>query len=163
MEEGRNKEENKDKNKEEGNSFESFAKMFYLILGVSFVLFMVLLVSSGPKIPKTLPGSSYKQPDSQSSSSSPSSSSSSPQGLPVSTSLEKRGEFLVITTKVENKKSYAVNGKLSLYVVDSMGSKHFIDLVYIELESGQTGKSESSIKAADSGPPPYTVVTEWKN
>lgn len=82
--------------------------------------------------------------------------------IKITTSMERRGNYLVITTRAKNEKSYPVKEKLGVYVIDSTGGKHFIDQVYIELNNGETGNAESSKKIDDIGPPPYKVVTEWK-
>ncbi len=93
-----------------------------------------------------------------------SSGTSEVDGLPVTGMVEMRGDFIVVIAKVKNNKSVAVRETLMLYVKDSLGGKHFVDAAYVKLNPGETGKSESSIKASDiDGPPPYVVVYEWKD
>lgn len=127
--------------------------VFYGVLACGLILFIAYMALTGPPSPT----SSVSTPSGQS----PSTSANN-QGGQVVTSLDYRGEYLVVTTKLKNEKSYPIKQKLELSVTDSTGKKYFVDMVNVELNAGETGKSESSKKLSEVGPPPHKVVTEWK-
>jgi hypothetical protein len=143
----------------ENKSTTTYNKAMYVIIGLSLlaiIYFNFIAGNTGPKINhSTNSGYSHTTTDS---SSTPGDLSS----IPVSTTIQKSGEFYVITTKVRNNKSYSINEKLNVYVEDSTGSRKFVDMIYVELGAGELGTVESKIKTTDAGPPPHDVITEWK-
>lgn len=122
------------------------------------LLFIVMLSMDSPKVPNII--SVASSPPSYSATGSPNSQSSA--NIKVSTSIEQRGEYLVITTTTKNDKDFPVKQNLEVSVVDSTGQKHFIDKIYVELGAGESGKAESTAKVGNLGPPPYKVVTNWQ-
>lgn len=72
-----------------------------------------------------------------------------------------RGNYLIVTTHATNNSDVTIDENLKIYIKDSIGIKHFVDSIYIELGPNQKGISESSIGIDKLGPPPYTVETEW--
>lgn len=127
------------------------AVIFWGGLIAAFIAFQVWLSYSSPK-PHT--AEMIK-------SNPPAQTSVAPE-LPVTNTMDVRGGYLVVTTKVDNTLSYSIDKRLHLYVVDSTGVERFLDMVYVKLEPGKTGGSDTSKKLSDIGPPPYKITYEWK-
>jgi cytoskeletal protein RodZ len=66
-------------------------------------------------------------------------------GITVVATPVQLGDDLVIRTRVNNRNIYDINEKVYLYVVDGTGSKHFVDVLYADLNGGQAGNATSSI------------------
>lgn len=84
-----------------------------------------------------------------------------PLDTKVISSLERRGDYLVVGIRVVND-GLPIQRKMMVYIKDSVGSIHFVDSLKIDLKTKEIGVSQSSIKISNAGPPPYQVVTEWE-
>ena len=81
----------------------------------------------------------------------------------VTTSLEKRGAFLFITTQVKNNSNELLKRDLEIYVLDNDGNKYLANAAQFNLQAGQKGTLESKKRLIQiNGPAPYTVLTEWR-
>lgn len=132
--------------------------VFWSVLIGMFLIFLIVLSAMD-----NLKTSISNHPKSNPSSNQNNLTSSVSLELPVTITTEQRGKFLIITAKVRNTKNYPIDKKLMIYMEDSLGKKHFIDAIYVKLNTGEAGNVESSIKISDiNGPEPYEIVTEWK-
>lgn len=86
--------------------------------------------------------------------------SSTDADLSVSAHVNSVGDYLIITTRATNNGNTSVSEAIAVYVVDSTGIKHFVDIVQADLGPGETGTTRSSIKKDEAGPPPHSVITE---
>ncbi len=77
----------------------------------------------------------------------------------VSLNLYKSGDYLIVSGRVKN--SSASKRTLLIYIVDAVGSQHFVDAIYAK--SYESGAVKSTIKTSKAGPPPYKIFYEWQN
>lgn len=81
----------------------------------------------------------------------------------VNTSMEQRGNFMIINGKIKNHEPVDLQKDLKIYLKDGHGNKQLIDIIYVNLGPKEIGNFESNIKISKLiGPPPYNVVTEWR-
>jgi len=81
----------------------------------------------------------------------------------ITTSMEKRGAFLLINTQVKNNSDEVLKRDIEIYVLDNNGNKYFADAAHVNLEAGQTGMMESKKRVMQiKGPEPHTVLTAWR-
>ena len=133
-----------------------------IVYGIMFIVLIALFTGNDD----THSDSSSSYSTSSYSSSSNTSSYSSPNpnewkpGITVVATPAQLGDDLIIRTRVNNRNSYAIDEKIYLYVVDGTDCKHFVDVLYADLQGGEVGNATSSIKTSKLGPPPYKIITE---
>ena len=134
--------------------------IFFVSLIGCFVIFMAWLSYSTS--PARYAGKSYTPSTVSSSAAVPATAPVAAQDLTVTNNVVVRDGYLIVTTRVKNTNTYGVNRKLYLQVKDSVGVERYLDLVYVNLEAGETGKSEVAKKTSDLGPGPYKITYEWQ-
>ena len=133
--------------------------IFFVSLIGCFAIFMAWL--SYDSSPAKYSGKRYT-PSTVSSGSAVSAPAVVAPDLTVTNNVIIQGEYLIVTTRVKNTNAYSVNKKLKLQVKDSVGVERYLDLVYVNLQAGETGKTEVAKKASDFGPGPYKITYEWQ-
>ena len=81
--------------------------------------------------------------------------------IPVITSIEQKGDHLIVTAKMNNTSGSPIKRKLRLSVQANDGRRPLVGVVDVELKAGETGEKQASRELTELGPPPYIAIAEW--